>query len=73
MLVRADNQKLVRNIIISLVCHSGSGCSCIHALLALRLNPQWTMYASEIDPFNYRMAVQNVERNGLQDRIHGNH
>ena len=49
---------------------SGGGCSCIHALLALRLNPQWTMYVSEIDPLNYRMAMKNVEQNGLQDRIH---
>ncbi|CAF0871415.1 unnamed protein product [Adineta steineri] len=48
----------------------GSGCSCIHALLALRLNPQWTMYVSEIDPFNYRMAIKNVEQNQLQDQIH---
>ncbi|CAF1089771.1 unnamed protein product [Adineta ricciae] len=48
----------------------GGGCSCIHALLAVRLNPQWTMYVSEIDPFNYRMAMKNVEQNGLQDRIH---
>lgn len=49
---------------------TGGGCSCIHALLALRLNPQWTMYVSEIDPLNYRMAMKNVEQNGLQDRIH---
>ena len=51
---------------------SGSGCSCIHALLAVRLNPQWTIYASEIDPFNYEMAVKNVELNRFQDRIHSN-
>ena len=51
----------------------GGGCSCIHALLAVRLNPQWTMYVSEIDPFNYRMAMKNVEQNGLQDRIHSEH
>jgi 23S rRNA (adenine1618-N6)-methyltransferase len=49
----------------------GAGCSCIHALLAVRLNPQWTMFVSEIDPLNYRMAIKNVEQNGLQDRIHG--
>ncbi|UJR37915.1 hypothetical protein I4U23_030602 [Adineta vaga] len=48
----------------------GGGCSCIHALLALRLNPQWTMYVSEIDPFNYRMGIKNVENNQLDDRIH---
>ncbi|CAF0732079.1 unnamed protein product [Rotaria sordida] len=48
----------------------GCGCSCIHALLAIRLNPQWKMFVSEIDPFNYRMAMKNVEQNGLQDQIH---
>jgi tRNA1(Val) A37 N6-methylase TrmN6 len=29
------------------------------------------MYVSEIDPFNYQMAIKNVEQNELQDRIHG--
>lgn len=29
------------------------------------------MYVSEIDPFNYQMAIKNVEQNQLQDRIHG--
>jgi 23S rRNA A1618 N6-methylase RlmF len=29
------------------------------------------MFVSEIDPLNYRMATNNVEQNGLQDRIHG--
>jgi len=29
------------------------------------------MFVSEIDPFNYRMAIKNVEQNQLQDRIHG--
>ncbi|CAF3854538.1 unnamed protein product [Rotaria sp. Silwood2] len=48
----------------------GCGCSCIHALLAVRLNPQWKMFVSEIDPFNYRMAMKNVEQNVLQDQIH---
>jgi len=28
------------------------------------------MFVSEIDPFNYRMAVKNIEQNGLEDRIH---
>lgn len=59
------------NVAKSILFLLGAGCSCIHALLAIRLNPQWTMYVSEIDPFNYRMAVQNVERNHLEDRIHG--
>ncbi|CAF1903741.1 unnamed protein product [Rotaria magnacalcarata] len=48
----------------------GCGCSCIHALLAARMNPQWKMLVSEIDPFNYNMAVKNVEQNELQDQIH---
>ena len=65
---------LVNECLELLLCHSylGSGCSCIHALLALRLNPQWAMYVSEIDPFNYQMAVRNVEQNALQERIHSN-
>ena len=29
------------------------------------------MFVSEIDPLNYRMAMKNVEQNGLDDRIHG--
>jgi tRNA1(Val) A37 N6-methylase TrmN6 len=29
------------------------------------------MFVSEIDPLNYRMAMKNVEQNGLEDRIHG--
>ena len=49
----------------------GGGCSCIHALLAVRLNPQWKMLVSEIDPVNYRTARKNVEQNGLADRIRG--
>jgi 23S rRNA A1618 N6-methylase RlmF len=28
------------------------------------------MFVSEIDPFNYRMSVKNVEQNELQDQIH---
>lgn len=30
------------------------------------------MFVSEIDTFNYNMAVKNVEQNGLKDQIHGN-
>ncbi|CAF1658579.1 unnamed protein product, partial [Didymodactylos carnosus] len=47
----------------------GGGCSCIHALLAVRMNPLWEMIVSEIDPLNVKMATENVERNHLQNQI----
>ncbi|KAK8206984.1 hypothetical protein IWZ01DRAFT_351626 [Phyllosticta capitalensis] len=46
----------------------GTGASAIYPLLALRLHPQWFMYATEIDATSLRYAHDNLVANKLDDR-----
>lgn len=45
----------------------GTGNVCIYSLLGARKG--WKMYATEMDPFNYKNAVTNVNKNNLNDLI----
>lgn len=47
----------------------GTGASAIFPLLCCRRNPSWQMYALEVDTRSIELAVENIQRNGLQDRI----
>ncbi|KAF8438425.1 S-adenosyl-L-methionine dependent methyltransferase [Boletus edulis BED1] len=47
----------------------GTGASAIYPLLACRLEPKWSIVATDIDRVSLVSARQNVERNGLSDRI----
>ncbi|KAH7882085.1 hypothetical protein F5I97DRAFT_1911874 [Phlebopus sp. FC_14] len=64
-LVRATipNSEIVRGIDI------GTGASAIYPLLACRLEPTWQFIATDIDKDSLVSAQQNVERNGLSDRV----
>lgn len=48
---------------------SGCGASCIYALLAVRQNPSWRMFATEINYESFACADQNVKQNHLNDAI----
>ncbi|KAF9239475.1 hypothetical protein BU15DRAFT_88026 [Melanogaster broomeanus] len=47
----------------------GTGASAIYPLLACRLEPNWCFVATDIDKESLISAQQNVERNGLSDRV----
>lgn len=47
----------------------GVGASCIYGLLACASRPNWRMAGSDIDDHSLTYARQNVEANGLKDRI----
>ncbi|KIJ18076.1 hypothetical protein PAXINDRAFT_110517 [Paxillus involutus ATCC 200175] len=59
----ASNGDIVRGIDI------GTGASAIYPLLACRLEPTWYFVSTDIDKESLMSAHQNVERNGLSDRI----
>ena len=48
----------------------GTGSSCIYPLLGCRMN-SWRFLATEVDCEAVKYAVENVERNGLSDKIEG--
>lgn len=48
---------------------SGCGASCIYPLLAVRQNPTWRMFATEINVESIAYAGDNVNRNQLNDSI----
>ncbi|TFK66978.1 hypothetical protein BDN72DRAFT_799475 [Pluteus cervinus] len=47
----------------------GTGASAIYPLLGCALDPSWRFVATELDPFSFDYASQNVGNNGLGDRI----
>ena len=51
-------------------CLSGSGASCIYALLGAKLN-NWHFLATEVDELSVSFAKENVKCNGLEGNIEG--
>ncbi|KAI9365867.1 hypothetical protein BD770DRAFT_423739 [Pilaira anomala] len=47
----------------------GVGASCIYPLLGCANNPNWRFLATDVDSRSIKYAIENVERNNLQDRI----
>lgn len=47
----------------------GCGASCVYCLLAVRMHPEWKMYALEIDDENIKFAGENIKQNQLNDRV----
>ncbi|CAK7262668.1 hypothetical protein SEPCBS119000_000091 [Sporothrix epigloea] len=47
----------------------GTGASCIYPLLACTISPSWRFLATDIDADSLQSARNNVERNGLAERI----
>lgn len=50
---------------------SGTGASCIYPLLAAR-KFQWSMVGTDINKESIKNAIENIERNKLQDLIQSN-
>ncbi|KAF9458510.1 hypothetical protein BDZ94DRAFT_1200963 [Collybia nuda] len=48
----------------------GTGASAIYPLLACSLEPKWQFLATELDFESYKYACANVQKNGLEKRIH---
>lgn len=48
----------------------GTGSSAIYPLLGCSSNDNWTFFATDIDSHSLSYAEQNIDRNGLQSRIH---
>lgn len=48
---------------------TGCGASCIYPLLAVRQNPSWQIFATEINDESIINAIDNVSRNHLNDSI----
>ena len=51
-------------------CLSGSGASCIYALLGAKIN-NWHFLATEVDELSVSFAKENVKCNGLEGNIEG--
>lgn len=47
----------------------GCGASCVYCLLAVRMNPSWSMFALEIDEENLKHANGNIARNCLEEKV----
>ncbi|KAG2234614.1 hypothetical protein INT48_003422 [Thamnidium elegans] len=47
----------------------GVGASCIYPLLGCATNSSWKFIGTDIEPRSIKYATENVNRNGLQDRI----
>lgn len=48
---------------------AGCGASCIYPLLAVRSNPNWRMYAIELNEESVKYARDNVTENGLSECV----
>ncbi|KIL56479.1 hypothetical protein M378DRAFT_89211 [Amanita muscaria Koide BX008] len=48
----------------------GTGASAIYLLLGCRVEPSFRFIGTELDDISFSYATQNVESNGLSDRIH---
>lgn len=48
---------------------AGCGASCIYPLLAVKKNPNWRMFAIELNEESVKYARENVKQNGLTERI----
>lgn len=60
---------VVKVCFLLLIPSSGTGTSCIYAMLACRLHPRWRMLAVDRDPQALHYAALNVASNSLTDRI----
>lgn len=49
----------------------GTGASCIFPILGVHRNLNWNFIAVEVDNDSTEYAIENVQRNGLGDRIRG--
>ncbi|KAJ7689384.1 hypothetical protein B0H17DRAFT_937225 [Mycena rosella] len=47
----------------------GTGASAIYPLLCCKLNPDWSLIATDVDKVSLNSARSNVEKNGLLERI----
>ncbi|KAI6190789.1 U6 small nuclear RNA (adenine-(43)-N(6))-methyltransferase [Aphelenchoides bicaudatus] len=47
----------------------GTGPACIYPIIALRQNPTWKMYASELDPVSCGYGMANAHRNFSADQL----
>lgn len=47
----------------------GTGASCIFPILACHRNPTWSFIGVEADAKSYSVAVENVQKNFMEDRI----
>lgn len=53
------------------ICFSGTGASCIYPLLAAK-QFQWSMVGTDINKDSIKSAIENIEKNNLQDSIQSN-
>ena len=47
----------------------GTGCCAVFPLLGVTLNKRWSFVATDIDEKNLSFSKQNIDANGLSDRI----
>ncbi|KAJ7108696.1 hypothetical protein C8R44DRAFT_295533 [Mycena epipterygia] len=47
----------------------GTGASAIYPLLSCKLNPDWSIIATDVDRLSLDSARSNIEKNGLSERI----
>lgn len=47
----------------------GTGASCIFPILSCHKNPAWSFIGVEADPKSYSIAIENVQKNFMDDRI----